>query len=209
MIVDLERVTDTAAGEIAAGVRGRPAKITRRALERLSCDAALDLVVRDGVDLLAAKRYAPEISAATRRAVTARDGGCRFPGCTAPVSWCDLHHVTQRAAGGDHAPDNLVALCRRHHTVVHRRGWHQILHRDGTYTLRRRGRTWTTRTRRDQQLPPPEHDRPDGPSSRDGLHTRDGPGTRDGPRSRDGPASPDTPNAEVSTSAPDLDPMPF
>ncbi len=205
VIVDLERVTDTAAAEIAAGARGRPAKITRRALGRLTCDATLGLVVREGVDLLAAKRYAPEISAATRRAVTVRDGGCRFPGCTAPVSWCGLHHVEQRAAGGGHAPTNLVALCRRHHTTVHRRGWAQTLQRDGTYRLRRRRRDWTTLPRHDQQLPPP---RPTGPGTRDGPGTRNRDGPEEGPPPRDRSDPTHTPTVDTS-GAPDPDPMPF
>ena len=97
VIVDADRVTDRAAGHITAGVRGRPPRIVRRALDRIACDAALEVVIRDGVDLLAARRYAPEVTLATRRAVAARDGGCRFPGCTAPVSWCDVHHVRPRA----------------------------------------------------------------------------------------------------------------
>lgn len=162
--VDLDQLTDTAAGTIDAGVRGRPPRLVRRAIERLACDAALDVVLRDGVDLIAAQRYAPEVTAAARRAVAARDGGCRFPGCTAPISWCDLHHVEPRATGDDHAVANLISLCRTHHTTVHRRGWRQHLHRDGTYLLRRRGRTWTTLPRRHQHLPPPE----DHTAARDG-----------------------------------------
>ncbi|MEX1178161.1 MAG: hypothetical protein WEB09_06840 [Nitriliruptor sp.] len=176
VIVDADRVTDRAAGHIVAGVRGRPPRIVRRALDRFACDAALDVVVRDGTDLIAAQRYAPEITAATRRAIAARDGGCRFPGCTAPVSWCDVHHVRPRAiehdpraVDGDHHPHNLVLLCRRHHTTVHGRGWRQQLGPDGTYLLRRRGRAWTTLPRTAQQLPPPGYERT-GPAARAGPH---------------------------------------
>ncbi len=183
VIVDADRVTDRAAGHITAGVRGRPPRIVRRALDRIACDAALDVVIRDGADLLAARRYAPEVTVATRRAVAARDGGCRFPGCTAPVSWCDVHHVRPRATethpdavDGDHHPANLVSLCRRHHTIVHRRGWHQTLDPDGTYRLRRRGRAWTTLPRTDRQLPPPRHDLPDTvPRAGPGATPRAGP----------------------------------
>ncbi|MEX0834900.1 MAG: HNH endonuclease signature motif containing protein, partial [Nitriliruptor sp.] len=160
-----------------------PPRIVRWALDRLACDAALDVVVRDGVDLVAARRYAPGITAATRRAIAARDGGCRFPGCTAPISWCDVHHVRPRAAehhpdavDGDHHPTNLVALCRRHHTLVHGRGWRQQFEPDGTYRLRRRGRTWTTLPRRDQQLPPPRHDLADAvPRAGPNATSRTGP----------------------------------
>ena len=66
------------------------------------------------------KRHAtPEL----RRALAVRDGGCVFPGCGAPPSWCDAHHVVAWEHGGttDHA--NLALLCRHHHGVSHRNGW--------------------------------------------------------------------------------------
>ena len=31
---------------------------------------------------------------AIRRAITARDRGCVFPGCDRPPSWTDIHHCT-------------------------------------------------------------------------------------------------------------------
>jgi hypothetical protein len=195
--VDVDRLSDTAAGQLAAGVRGRPPRIVRRALDRLACDAALDLVVRDGADLLAAQRYAPDVTAAVRRAVVARDAGCRFPACTAPASWCDVHHVRPRADGGDHAVGNLVLLCRRHHTTIHRRGWRQTLHEDGTYTIRRRGRTWTTLPRREAQLPPPRTTEPAGAgpappeAGRHGRTSRAGP-TAPAPSAPSAPRSGDT-----------------
>jgi HNH endonuclease len=55
-----------------------------------------------------------------RRAVTVRDGECRFPGCDRPPGWCDAHHVQHWADGGPTALENLVLLCRRHHRLIHR-----------------------------------------------------------------------------------------
>jgi hypothetical protein len=165
VIVDADKVTDQAAGTIATTAASRPPRMVRRALDRLACDAALDVVIRDRVDLLAAQRYAPEVTAATRRALAARDQGCRFPGCRAPATWCDVHHVTPRAADGDHALTNLVLLCRTHHTIVHRRGWNQHLDTDGTYRITRRNRSWATLPRLHAQLPPPTRAGP-GPSDR-------------------------------------------
>jgi hypothetical protein len=49
-----------------------------------------------------------------------RDGGCRFPGCDRPHSWCDAHHVVHWADGGETAVRNLLLLCRPHHRAVHR-----------------------------------------------------------------------------------------
>jgi hypothetical protein len=161
VIVDVDRVTDQVAGTIRSAVANRPPRVVRRALDRLACDAVLEVVIRDGVDLLAANRYTPEVTAATRRAVEARDRGCRFPSCRAPAAWCDIHHVVQRSARGDHSVTNLVLLCRAHHTIVHRRGWDQQLDADGTYRITRRGRSWTTLPRIDHQLPPPTRSGPE------------------------------------------------
>lgn len=197
--VDLDAITDTVAGRLRTALRQRPPTISRLALDRLACDAAIDAVIIDGANLLAAQRYAPEVTAATRRAVTARDGGCRWPGCTAPVAWCDVHHVVSRAESaavghpnGDHHPANLLLLCRRHHTTVHRRGWRQELASDGAYTVRRRGRSWSTLPRTAWQHPsrPAAGARPhltspirDGPPARDGppVESVGGSPVRDGP----------------------------
>ena len=52
-----------------------------------------------------------------RRALLARDQGCRFPGCTA--RHCDTHHIEHWLDGGQNSLDNLLLLCRRHHRSVH------------------------------------------------------------------------------------------
>jgi hypothetical protein len=54
-----------------------------------------------------------------RRAVLARDKCCRMPGCDRPARWTDIHHIRERANGGAHQLENLVALCRFHHRYVH------------------------------------------------------------------------------------------
>jgi hypothetical protein len=55
-----------------------------------------------------------------RKAVIIRDLCCRFPGCSHPPRWCDIHHILERENGGCHNPDNLVLLCRFHHRYIHR-----------------------------------------------------------------------------------------
>jgi hypothetical protein len=79
---------------------------------RLACDASL---VRDG-------RKSRTIPPALRRALRARDGGCRFPGCE-NRRFVDAHHVRHWARGGETALGNLVLLCRRHHRLVHEGGY--------------------------------------------------------------------------------------
>jgi hypothetical protein len=57
-----------------------------------------------------------------RRALDARDGGCRFPGCS-NTRFVDAHHIHHWADGGETKLDNLVLLCRRHHRAVHELGF--------------------------------------------------------------------------------------
>jgi hypothetical protein len=58
-----------------------------------------------------------------RKALHARDQGCRFPGCTAPVAWTDAHHWKAWYDGGETNIENLLSLCRYHHVIVHERRW--------------------------------------------------------------------------------------
>jgi len=52
-----------------------------------------------------------------RRALEARDRGCRFPGCGSRFT--EAHHVKHWADGGESTLGNMVLLCRRHHRAVH------------------------------------------------------------------------------------------
>lgn len=57
------------------------------------------------------------------RALIARDGGCSFPGCTAPPQWCERHHVVSWLLGGETDVDNLTLVCGWHHREFRQRGW--------------------------------------------------------------------------------------
>jgi hypothetical protein len=57
-----------------------------------------------------------------RRALRARDQGCRFPGCT-NSHYVDGHHIEHWANGGETSLRNLVLLCRHHHRLVHEGGF--------------------------------------------------------------------------------------
>jgi hypothetical protein len=82
-------------------------------------EATIDgLVLRDNQPLWLGreKRVA---NRAIRRALRARDGdGCAFPGCDQHY-WVDAHHVIFWELGGLTDVDNMVLLCRRHHTKLH------------------------------------------------------------------------------------------
>jgi hypothetical protein len=54
-----------------------------------------------------------------RKALAVRDGGCVWPGCSAPPSWCEAHHVIEYERGGKTDIDNGVLLCSQHHHMLH------------------------------------------------------------------------------------------
>ena len=91
-----------------------PAETARR----LACDAAITPIIDGEAD-----HTGRVVPGPTRRALVARDKGCRFPGCDCPPSWTDAHHVKHWADGGPTTLDNLVLLCRRHHRLVHEESW--------------------------------------------------------------------------------------
>jgi hypothetical protein len=138
-------VTASSAGHIQLAVRGALPAITMATLDQLATDATLRTVIFDGARPLATarKRQAATLPADVRFAILARDRGCRFPGSRDPADWCDVHHTTHRADGGDHHPDGLVALARKAHVRAHRHGWTLAVAPDtGAVTATRRGRTY-------------------------------------------------------------------
>ena len=89
-------------------------------VRRLTCDAGIiPIVLGSDSELIDIGRKTRTISAALRRALEDRDGGCSWSGCTAPVSWCDAHHIIHWADGGNTNLDNTRLLCRKHHTATH------------------------------------------------------------------------------------------
>lgn len=106
-------------------------------VRRLLCDCAVSRVVTGPgglpIDVGRASRTAPP---ALRRALVARDGGCRFPRCEKPPGWCDAHHLVQWPDGGRTDLDNSVLLCDRHHHTIHQKGWAASLDPDGTLRIR-------------------------------------------------------------------------
>ena len=53
----------------------------------------------------------------------ARDRTCRFPGCRRSALLSDLDHAESWESGGSTSPDNIGALCRRHHRLKTHDGW--------------------------------------------------------------------------------------
>lgn len=99
---------------------------------RIACDAGVvPTVLGAAGEPLDVGRATRTVSPAVRRALVLRDGGCAFPGCSRPPSWCHAHHVRHWADGGPTAVGNLVLLCGFHHRTLHADGWQVTVSRDG------------------------------------------------------------------------------
>jgi hypothetical protein len=86
---------------------------------RLACDASVVTILENEKgEPLNVGRKTRTIPPGIRRALNARDQGCRFPGCTFK-RYVDGHHVKHWADGGETKISNLVTLCRFHHRLVH------------------------------------------------------------------------------------------
>ncbi|MFZ4519325.1 MAG: DUF222 domain-containing protein [Microthrixaceae bacterium] len=113
---------DWLAGLLATTLDGMPVRPSVARL--LACDPTFRVLVESHTgETLHLGRGRRHASPAQRRAVARRFGGCCFPGCDAPPSWTDLHHVELWEHGGATDLDLLAPLCRHHHGVVHRSGW--------------------------------------------------------------------------------------
>ncbi len=81
-------------------------------------------VVFDKVKRIAGYGTAQRLFTETQRlAMIARDGGCSFPGCTAPPAMCEAHHVIDYADGGPTCVSCGALLCGVHHREHQRMGW--------------------------------------------------------------------------------------
>ena len=88
-------------------------------LRRLACDADLvPVVLGGGSELLDYGTTVRLVPAALRRALSLRDGCCTFPGCEAPDTQCDAHHIIPWWNRGATSLANLVLLCPHHHAMV-------------------------------------------------------------------------------------------
>src|SRR6266478_1308233 len=121
-IETLKGLAGAAAGEMEFSL-----PISSTAIQRLACDCSVTRVLlsQDSltIDVGRSKRV---ISGGLSRALKARDGHCRWPGCERSASMCDGHHLVHWIHGGPTDLENLVLLCRRHHRMVHEGGWQVI-----------------------------------------------------------------------------------
>lgn len=124
---NLTVITDLATLEARTGGHGAlpDGSILRgESVRRLACDAKITRLIVDSRSMpLDVGRAQRTVTPWQRKALRARDGGCVFPGCHRPADWCDAHHVNFWSLGGRTDIDELVLLCRKHHTLIHHGHW--------------------------------------------------------------------------------------
>ncbi|NHF63316.1 DUF222 domain-containing protein [Microcella pacifica] len=110
-------------------IEGHPDAISVETVERHACTAGTITLTVDGHPDNAGQplnlgRERRLFSRAQRLALAARDGGCRWPDCERPPSWCEAHHIEHwhRDRGKTDIAVGLL-LCRHHHLLAHNNGW--------------------------------------------------------------------------------------
>jgi hypothetical protein len=124
----------------AEGVSGR---ISIPTVQRLQCSGVTRIVVTgDAGEPLHLGKKKRLFSLAQRRALAVRDGGCAWPGCTAPVAWTEAHHIAWVGRDdGDTDIDNGVLLCSFHHHLIHSSDeWEIRVHEQAPHLVPKRWR---------------------------------------------------------------------
>jgi hypothetical protein len=103
---------------------GKPVSVSKARL--LACEAGVipsvfDYGMGEAVELGREKRL-PNVSLRHKLELE-QPNGCAWSGCRAPVSWTEAHHLEHWADGGLTVAENLILLCRFHHSRIHLGRW--------------------------------------------------------------------------------------
>ena len=135
------RVTTTLkaleSGDGIVRIEGTSALLSMRSLKRLQCSGGVTALIFDEhLQPLDVGREQRLFTPAQRTALAVKWGGCAAPGCDAPVSWCECHHIDEWAAhhGKTNVADGIL-LCKHHHLLFHNNGWHIKRNDQGEYWL--------------------------------------------------------------------------
>jgi hypothetical protein len=112
---------DELASAVGSGcIAGLDEPVSAATIAMLACESGFRLSLTDprGCPLDESK-HRRLFSAAQRRALAIRDGGCAWPGCNAPPAQCHAHHIVYWSHGGATTMDNGVLLCPEHHRMLH------------------------------------------------------------------------------------------
>jgi hypothetical protein len=125
---DLDRRTGSGA------IQGQTVPVSIATVERQICTTGYIPILFDENQPVDVGRNQRLFTTRQRIALAARDGGCLFPGCDRPPTWCEAHHITPWRHGGSTDIADGVLLCRHHHLLVHNNGW-RITRTGGDYLL--------------------------------------------------------------------------
>ena len=129
-------------------------------VDKLTCEGDLRPVWLDGASPVSVGRSMRIVPARTRTLVEDRDGGCRFPGCTA-TGFLENHHLQHWRKGGTTDMDTVISLCPRHHSQ-HHQGFFSITESPATpdgLVFRGHG-GWEIAPQIPEHIPRPSHDPP-------------------------------------------------
>jgi len=128
----------TSSLETLQGLLGAPAAemeltlpISAKTVERLACDCSITRILLQDSVVIDVGRSRRTVDGPRRRALNARDGHCRWPGCERPPSRSAAHHIVHWSHGGGSELDNLIVLCHRHHWMVHEGSWQIVRGEEG------------------------------------------------------------------------------
>jgi hypothetical protein len=124
--------SDLEAGRGVGWIDGSTEPIPMSTIQMLGCDAELTATVFGSAGQVLSQGKTQRLaSRRQRRALAARDGGCVIPGCTAPPSRCQAHHVVPWTSSsflaGRTDVDNLALLCPFHHSTIHTSAWQLVM----------------------------------------------------------------------------------
>lgn len=119
-----------------ARIEGQSEAVSIQTAERHICEAGTVPVLFDGKQVVDVGRELRLFTKRQRIGLAARDGGCRFPGCDRPPSWCEAHHINEwyRDHGRTDVADGVL-LCRHHHLLVHNNDWRVIRQGDDYFVV--------------------------------------------------------------------------
>ncbi len=120
VMIDVDTLIGDGPG-VARLADGTP--IEAGAARAMACDSGIVAhFVRNGYEPLDVGRRMQSFTVGQRRVIMARDNHtCRYPGCERTT--VDCHHLAWFSNGGPTAVTNGMALCSRHHTRIHKRGF--------------------------------------------------------------------------------------
>jgi hypothetical protein len=106
-------------------IEGQTAPISISTVERELCDrGSVPIHFDTDGQIVNVGREQRLYTTRQRTGIGARDGGCLFPGCDRPPSWCEVHHINEWHQ--DHGRTDIadgILLCRHHHLLLHNQKW--------------------------------------------------------------------------------------